>query len=205
MGLAAPTNWRGGAVARALMVRFPRMTAPKEWKHAEIEPIQDCRVFSVARLRAESPHTGERHTFYRIEASDWVNVVPITPAGEIVMVRQFRHGSGELSLEVPGGMVDPGETPAQAAARELLEETGYRGRPPERLGIVNPNPALFGNRCHSFVVRDAEPVAAIRNSETEETVVELLPGAELHQRLVAGDIDHALVIAALYFYELAGR
>jgi 8-oxo-dGTP pyrophosphatase MutT (NUDIX family) len=178
------------------------MTEPRPWKHEESETLCDCEIFRVGRCRAISPNTGEGHTFYRIDADDWVNVVPVTPAGEIVMVRQFRHGSRDFTLEIPGGIIDPGESPAEAAARELLEETGYRGQRPEPLGRVNPNPAVFGNCCHSFVVDRAEAVAEIQNSATEETCVELVPAADLGDLLARGAIDHALVVAALYWYEL---
>ena len=178
------------------------MNQPKPWIHEEVEDLQDCRVFRVARTLARSPHSGQSHTFYRIDADDWVNVVPVTPEGEIVMVRQYRHGAQKVTLEIPGGIIDPGEAPAAAAARELLEETGYRGGVAELLGTVNPNPAVFGNRCFSFVVRDVEEVATIQNSATEETVVERVPAADLPLLLTGGAIDHALVVAALHWYAL---
>jgi 8-oxo-dGTP pyrophosphatase MutT (NUDIX family) len=178
------------------------MNQPKPWIHEEVEELQDCRIFRVARTLARSPHSGQSHTFYRIDADDWVNVVPVTPDNEIVMVRQYRHGARKVTLEIPGGIIDPDETPAEAAARELLEETGYRGLVAEPLGAVNPNPAVFGNRCYSFLVRGVEEVAAIQNSATEETLVERVPAADLPRLLTSGAIDHALVVAALHWYAL---
>ncbi len=137
------------------------METPPEWEVVETEQLQECRVFSVSRSMARSPLTGKTHPFFRIEADEWVNVVPVTPDDELVMVRQYRHGSREITLEIPGGIVDPGEAPAEAAARELLEETGYRARRVEAIGSVNPNPALFGNICHTFVGEDAVRVGEI--------------------------------------------
>jgi ADP-ribose pyrophosphatase len=184
---------------------MPRRTDfhPEPWETVAHEKLQDCRVFEVYRKTSRSPRTGREHDFYRIEASEWVNVVALTEDDEFVMVRQFRHGNDEVTLEIPGGMVDAGESPAQAAARELLEETGYRGGEPVSLGRVNPNPALFGNGCHTFLIRDARRVDEVRNDgDTEHTVVELLPRAELRERMRAGDIEHALVIAGFYWFEI---
>ena len=178
------------------------MRTPRRWKVVESEELQQCKVFAVKRTMARSPATGEIHPFFQIEASEWVNVVPITADDELVLVRQYRHGSREITLEIPGGIVDPGETPAEAAARELLEETGYRAERVEAIGSVNPNPALFGNRCHTFLAPGAAPVAPIQNTRLEETSVELVPVAEIPDHLREGRIDHALVVAALYWYAL---
>ena len=178
------------------------MRTPRRWEVVESEELQQCKVFAVRRTMARSPATGEIHPFFQIEAGEWVNVVPITADDEVVMVRQYRHGSREITLEIPGGIVDPGETPAEAAAREMLEETGYRAERVEAIGTVNPNPALFGNRCHTFLAAEAVRVAEIQNTQLEETSVELIPMAEVPDQLRQGRIDHALVVAALYWYAL---
>jgi ADP-ribose pyrophosphatase len=178
------------------------MAGPKPWTRLASEALQDCRVFSVHRVRARSPRTGGEHDFYTIDASDWVNVVALTPDDCVVMVRQYRHGAERVTLETPGGMVDPGETPAQAAARELLEETGYAADEIVPLGGVNPNPALFSNRLHGFLARGARRVREVRNESTEETHVELVPLAQLREEVRAGRVEHALVIAVAYLYEL---
>jgi ADP-ribose pyrophosphatase len=175
---------------------------PRPWEELETEPLQDCKVFRVSRTLFRSPRTGQIHPFFRIDAPEWVNVVALTSHDELVMVRQWRHGARRLTLEIPGGLVDPGESPAEAAARELLEETGYRAPKMRPLGVLNPNPALFGNGVHTFFARGAERVAEIRNDGAEETAVELLPSRDLTARLADGTIQHALVVAGLYLYQI---
>lgn len=178
------------------------MSGPRRWTPLETELLQDCRVFSVSRTRSVSPKDGSEYDFHRIDSSDWVNIIPVTPENLVVMVRQYRHGVRGVTLEIPGGMVDPGEAPAAAAARELLEETGYRADEIVPIGATSPNPALFGNRVHSFLGRGARRVGEIANEGTEETVVELVAEDDLPELLRRGGIDHALVLAAFLFRHL---
>lgn len=173
----------------------------RPWPELGREHLADCRVFQVGRSWVRVPGGGS-HPFYRIDADSWVNVVPVTTAGEIVMIRQFRHGSQSFTLEIPGGVVDPGEGPEQAAGRELEEETGYRAGSLRLLGDLNPNPALFGNRVFTYAAESCQRVGEIENPGMEETVVELVPRAELPERVRRGEIDHALVVAALHFWSL---
>ena len=179
--------------------------APPVWRVLEEEHLQHCKVFDVHKATMESPLTGKPHPFYRIESPAWVNIVALTEAEELVLIRQFRHGSRVVTLEIPGGLVDPGETPEFAGGRELLEETGYRAGRLESLGSLNPNPALFANRVHMQVALDCVQEQEIQNTSTEHTMVELLPLAELPGVLREGGIDHALVVAALYAFDLWRR
>lgn len=116
------------------------------------------------------------------------------------MVRQYRAGSGTVTLEIPGGLLDDGEDPAVAAARECLEETGYAARTLYPMGAMNPNPALFTNRLHSFYALDVERVADIKNEHTEYTEVVLVPLGELEGLLRENRVDHSLVAATLWRY-----
>ncbi|MBN1239894.1 MAG: NUDIX hydrolase [Gammaproteobacteria bacterium] len=183
------------------------MTTIREWLRLRSEPVADCRVFTVERAYARSPIDGSEHDFYRILSVDWAQIVPVTPSGDIVMIRQYRHGAEKVTLEVPGGLVDPGEAPEEAAARECLEETGYRATGLRSLGALNPNPALFGHRLHTFVAEGVERVGEIQNSGREHTDVELVPARELPRLLSEGVIDHALIAVTLwrYVYESSCR
>ena len=172
----------------------------KPWRRIATKILADLRILKVQEVTAVSPKTEQAHNFFVLDTVDWVNVLPITDDDEVVFVRQYRHGSDALSLEIPGGMVDPGEMPDIAAARECLEESGFFAQGLTSLGVLNPNPAVFNNRLHTFVAKGVRPSAAIQNTATEQTEVVLVPVAELSEMLLDGRIDHALVAATLWRY-----
>lgn len=164
--------------------------------------IADCRVFQVRHDRSRSPRDGTLHDFYCIEAPDWINVVPLTANDEVVMIEQYRHGTEEITLEIPGGMVDPGESPHEAAARELFEETGYEPHKLEFLGKTRPNPAIQDNWIHTFLAREVTFKSAPVFDSTEQTAVRLVPLPDVHALIADGTITHALVVVGFHWLML---
>jgi ADP-ribose pyrophosphatase len=153
-------------------------------------------IFTLARTIRSSPTTGRRHEFLRLDAPDWVNVVALTSCGDLVLVEQFRHGTDQTTLEIPGGAVDPGESPTEAAARELEEETGYRAAALHLLGTVEPNPAFLSNHCSTFLASGCAPVGVRHLDPSEEIALRLVSLEQFTDLIERGVIRHALVVAA---------
>jgi 8-oxo-dGTP pyrophosphatase MutT (NUDIX family) len=175
----------------------------KPWPHEDREFVADMGIFQVHRLRARSPRTGHFRSISVLDSEDWVNVIALTPAEEVVLVRQFRHGTREFTLEIPGGIVDKGETPAQAAVRELQEESGYAGDEPVPLGVVTPNPAFLNNHCHTCLIENCRRTAEPELDRGEDLEALTRPLRAIPEIIASGTIHHALVICA--FWWLAQR
>lgn len=175
--------------------------SPRTWKRLGSGREHDYRILKIREDRVVNPRNGTEHPVALVECPDWVNVIPVTRDGRLVFVRQFRFGTWADSLEIPGGMLEAGESPEEAAARELEEETGYRAGRLERLGFVHPNPAVQTNRCHLFRALDCEEVHAGRQDDGEDVSVELHEREDL-PRLLGTQVTHALVLAAFLFERL---
>ncbi len=174
----------------------------KPWPCIRSRSAQSFRIFSIRTDTSVSPRTGFEHDFYVIETRDWVNIIPLTADHRVVMIRQYRHGSREVTLEIPGGLVDPGDTPENAAARELLEETGYQADKVARIGASSPNPAIFNNRCYTFAARNVTKGRDPIPDRTEDIEVVLVPLVDIPELIRKGKIDHAIVISAFYWFFL---
>jgi ADP-ribose pyrophosphatase len=172
------------------------------WSERSRRKLLECYAFDVYEVVSES-ESGQKGAFSLLETGDWANIVPVctTDDGEaFVMVRQHRHGARRTMLEFPGGMVDAGETPGESAARELLEETGYRAGALELIGRTNPNPALMNNLCHTFVAYDLELVREQSLDALELLDVEVISVEEAERQLVSLANSNALMLTALYWY-----
>jgi ADP-ribose pyrophosphatase len=179
-------------------------SAPRPWKRLRRGEERDLTILRVREDVFGDPRDGSEHPRVVISAPDWVNVVPLTADGRAILIRQFRIGIEANTLEIPGGMVEPGEDPEAAAARELLEETGFRAGEMVRLGAVHPNPALQSNLCHSYLALGCERVHGGAQDAGEDIEVVLVAASALQRMVRQGEITHALVVTAVYFAELAG-
>ena len=165
---------------------------PSPWDMQENNLHADCRIFEVRKQRLKRRSDGLEGEFFVLDTNDWVNVLALTPADKIILVRQFRYGSKEQSLEPPGGVVERGEDPVVAGLRELQEETGYVGEEPKLLGVVRPNAAILSNRCYVILVRNAQKTAELNFDQHEELVTELYPVRELKEMVRRGEITHSI-------------
>lgn len=174
---------------------------PSEWVRLQSRELLHTRVFDVRASEFRHPAREEGKEFFIIDAPDWAVVAPVTAAGELVLVRQFRFGAQQLSLEFPGGVIERGEDPARAAVRELVEETGYRGGEAEVLGWVHPNPAIQSNRTHLIVVPDVQLADATAWDADEELSLTLAPIEDVLAMGRSGQITHALMLNMLFHLE----
>jgi ADP-ribose pyrophosphatase len=166
------------------------------------------KVFSCPIL-AVNEHTVTANeeknlSVYTMDMAPWVNIVPVTPQGEIVLIEQLRFGTNSIVLETPGGAVEPGEKDlTMAALRELEEETGYTTQRILALPGYFANPAIQGNRITFFLALDVRPVTEPKHhaDDFEEITTRLVPVKEAYEMARTGQIQHALAVLALMLAE----
>lgn len=176
-------------------------SSPARWDRRSARTIAKTKVFDLCGVTYFHPKRKTEREFVCLTPPDWVNIVPVTTDGKIVLVRQFRFGINDFSLEVPGGVMEPGEDPVGAGLRELAEETGYAGGTARLLGSVHPNPAIQANRCHAVLVEGVSLTKALDWDPDEEIEVFVLPVAETLGLAHAGKITHSLALCALMLFE----
>ena len=173
----------------------------KKWKILGQETVCDFKLFKFYRRNLLNPHKNSEHRFYVMETPDWINVIPVTPEGNIVMIRQYRAGTDAVITEIPGGVMDKTDaSPEAAARRELEEETAYVSDNLLLLGAVHPNPSFMANTCYFVVAEDARPVGKTHFDPGEDIETFEMAPNDLKQAIRNGKIKHALTVAALGMY-----
>ena len=176
------------------------------WKKTGSKPVGDFRIFKIRSDTCVNPRTGKEHDFYVLDSVNWVNVIALTPDRKLVMIHQYRHGSGTVELEIPGGMMDPHETnPVVAAIRELREETGYEGENARVLGKIHSNPAILSNATYTVLIENCHLKHGVEFDHGEDLATQLVPVAEIPKLVADEKIGHSLVVVALYHCDLWQR
>jgi ADP-ribose pyrophosphatase len=169
----------------------------KNWEVIRSEKGPDLGIFDTRYDWLKNPRNAQTIKAVIIEADDWVNIVALTPEKKILTVRQFRFGVREMTVEIPAGLMDEGETPQQAAMRELREETGCVSDNWHYLGWFHTNPAFMNNVCHSWLAQDVIKKYPLQLDVGEEITIAELSLEEIRKEIEQGRMRNALSLAAL--------
>ncbi len=193
----------------------------KPWKLLNTEYLVNAPWLKVAKETCELPNGKVIDDFYTLWQPDWVLILARTIEGKWVMTEQYRHGTGKIALEFPAGIIDKGETPEQAAIRELEEECGYkldegRGTRDERnsekestnpvyLGAYPVNPDRHRGKFHVVFIDKVERSGNVHFDETEDIESLVLTDEELQAKMNSGEFSHPLQMAGYFKWKLSQR
>ena len=172
----------------------------RKWTVLESEYLIRRPWLTARRDKVRLPNGVINPEYYVLEYPDWINIIAITVDGRMVFERQYRHGRGEVGYEIPAGVCEPGETPEQAARRELLEETGFGGGSWRLNMVAAPNPSTSTNLCYSFIATGVHKIGDQRLEATEDIAVHLLYEDEVLHLMREGKIIQAPMLCSLWKY-----
>jgi ADP-ribose pyrophosphatase len=173
----------------------------RAWEILNRKTLHDFKLMQIEAKEVRSPRTGNASDVLAIHMSAWVVVLAITTAKEVVMVRQYRHGTEKIHLELPGGLIDPGDpSPIAAAQRELLEETGYRSKNLRIIGECFPQPAILSNKCFICLATDAEYKQDQALDLGEDIDVTKIPIADIPSKIDSGKIDNGMTLLTFFYF-----
>lgn len=172
------------------------MKKEKNWQLLKSEPAIDLSIVKIRHDYYKNPRNEKEVKVIAIEGNDAANVIAKTKTGKIIMVRQFRFGISDYTLEIPGGMIDEGEDVLTAAQREVKEETGYIGENWQYLGNIFANPVWMDSTIHHYYMENAELKYELELDEAEDVEIILLSPEEIYQKIADGEIKHPHTISA---------
>lgn len=172
------------------------------WQRVKDTKVCETPIFSLHQIDLLPGHQHKEAPFFVLDAPEWINVIALTPENEIVLVEQYRAGIHEPTLEIPGGMVDEGETPEEAARRELAEETGFTSKNWVCIGKTSSNPAILTNYTHLYLAENCIKTTSQHTDGNEDIAIHTLPVSRFLQLVKDGTVHHAIVLAAVAQYLL---
>jgi ADP-ribose pyrophosphatase len=175
----------------------------KKWITRSEQLAQNLKIFDAKWVERQHPDWKKTSNFVVLDSPLWVNIIPITKDGNVVFVEQYRHGVDDITLEIPGGLIEKGEDPRIAGQRECREETGFiSDQDAILLGESLPNPAFMNNICYSYVWFDCERKLEQDLDGNEDINIIEYPLNEIRHLILEGKVDHSLVLTAFFYYSL---
>lgn len=196
-------NDKHEVLKRQTIFKGEEITVKRYWKHLESQRVWKTRILTLRQDKYHFLPNDIIRDFTVLEFNDWVNIIPVTADGDVVMIRQYRIGMQKETIEIPGGVVSRHDmSPKHAAVREMQEETGYFSEDVIHIGTVHPNPAIQNNKCYTYLARDAYPKSAQMLDPTEAIKIELLKKEAIFKMIKNAEITHGLVISAFAYLML---
>jgi ADP-ribose diphosphatase len=171
----------------------------EKWKLLENNEILKTRPFNVLEKIYDKPSSTEKFTASVLKCPNWANVIATKPNGDILLIRQFRFGNDQVTLEIPGGVIEEGELPLVGIKRELEEETGYISDRWTQIGVVDANPAIQTNKCYSFLAENIQDTGKLHLDPDEIIDQEFATPAQVEKYILEGKITNTYIIAAFYW------
>ncbi|HOV92657.1 MAG TPA: NUDIX hydrolase [Candidatus Kapabacteria bacterium] len=174
-----------------------------KWDTIEKREIADYKIFKAMQVRRRHPVWNKESEFVILNSPNWVNIIPVTKNNEILLIEQYRQGTDSITLEIPGGLIENGEQPIDAAKRECIEETGYASSEDLILtGVSFPNPAFLTNQCFSYAWMDVENIYEQHFDIDEDICVIPTPIPEVKKLIIDGQINHSVILTAFFYFFL---
>jgi 8-oxo-dGTP pyrophosphatase MutT (NUDIX family) len=170
-----------------------------KWKVLESKYLHKEPWLTVREDRCEIPNGNEVPKFYVIEYPEWVNAFCVTKEGQVLLVKQYRHGTGTVAVELPGGVAEEGETMEEAVRREVVEETGYEFPRFEYLGKISANPSTTNNYTHMYLATEGEKVREQKLDETEDVEVLLRSIDEVKEMMKGNQVIQSLHLNTMMY------